>query len=420
MRKRLSITLMLLAVMLLTIIMMGAQCTRTPDAWSYTEGNDAAAIRDAAESAFHYSAGMTETEKQELYEWLAEMPADEFNEAIDQEMESLSDSETQELLDWLKNNYLVYNGCSSDNWRLPTQFNKPGELGWPDGIPEPAQGTISQIEQSEKVTRVQIQNITKATYQSWKSKFDAQWSATSGMQEAVDEHLSKAKEYVELNTKYHLGDDAKTTGEQYLEAGRTQAESIIFTDESMGIWLELTYGQNMATVAWRGDFNSGGASTTEEKTDEQKIMEAGIVQFAIVDFPASKAGTMVKYTPEGKTKEGHRGQVLLFEGGTSQTAEEWQQRFVSEGWDIKIYQDAGENYFETEMYDIDGTKDLYPDIDGFTHTEHNVYFERVTGDKVQRILMTTVETSYGTAYEVDRESPDYQQWTIITINERDL
>jgi hypothetical protein len=349
------------------------------------------------------------------------MPAEEFNALIDKEINGLQDGETQELMDWLKSRFLVADSCSGDDWKLPTEFQSPCCLAWPDEIPQPAQGTVSQSEQSENVTRIQIKNITKSTYKAWKTALDKQWSFGCAVLEAASEKFEEADEYIDHDTKYHLGDQTKSTEELYAQEGRTQSESVIVTDDHMSNWIEVTYGQNMATIAWNGDFSGNGAGRQQEKTDEQKIMESCIEEFSFVVFPAPGAGQLTKYTPEGKTNAGNPAQVLLFEGGTAQTTDEWKERFVKEGWKMNLYETEDDTYLETEMYDIDGTKDFRPEVEGFTYKERNVYFEKANGDnKVQIILMKTIETSYGLGDEVDRDSPKYKQWVIITVNEMDI
>jgi len=414
MKKKFIVSLMLIGLMLLTVMMMGSECEASEELLN-TE------TEETTESALNYHSDLSETEKQEIYTSLAAMPASEFNETVGKAMKNLTDSEKQEFLAWLKANYLICDSSTIDNWQLPTEFQSPCSLAWPDEIPQPAQGTVSQTEQSEDVTRIQIKNITKSTYEAWETALDKQWSFGCAVLEAASEKFEKADEYIDNNTKYNFGDQAKSTEELYAQEGRTQSESTIVTDDHMSNWIEVTYGQNMATIAWNGDFSGNGAGQQQEKTDEQKIMEACIEKFSFVAFPAPSAGQLTKYTPEGKTKDGNPAQVLLFEGGTSQTTDEWKERFVNDGWKMNLYETEEDNYLETEMYDIDGTKDFYPEVEGFTYKERNVYFEKATDDnKVQRILMTTIETSYGLGDEVDRDSPKYKQWVIITVNEIDI
>lgn len=415
MKKKFIVSLILVGLMLLTIIMTGSECEASEDFLN-------TGIGGATESALNYHSDMSEAEKQEMYASLAAMPASEFNETVGKTMKNLTDSEKQGFLAWLKASYLICDSSSSDNWQLPTDFKVPESANWSSGIPEPGQGTVSQSEQSEDVTRIQIKNITKSAYQSWEAKFDDQWSLGCAVLEVANEKLAEAEKHVGQSIQGSFGPESKTTEEVYSEAGRTQSESVIFTNDDMSKWLELTYGQNMATVTWSGDFSgTGSAEATEEKTDDQKILEASIEGFSIADFPAPSAGKLTKYTPEGKTKSGNPAQVLLFEGGTAQSTDEWKERFVNEGWKMDLYEIEEDNYLETEMYDIEGTKDFYPEVEGFTYKENNVYFEKATDDnKVQRILMTTIETSYGLGDEVDRDSPKYKQWVIITVNEIDI
>jgi hypothetical protein len=116
---------------------------------------------------------------------------------------------------------------------------------------------VYQVTQGGDVTQITIVNMTQKTYQEWDGSLDEAWAAEQGITEFIDEEKEKLTEYIGLNTEYNFGPNAQTTTELFTEAGRAGEgipQTRVFGSEDMTKWLELAYGQSMATLTYNGDF----------------------------------------------------------------------------------------------------------------------------------------------------------------------
>ncbi len=399
------------AALIFTVLVTGSKCDGKPDDYESHANEEAAqAIR------LGFSSVMSDEEKAQLQADLEDMTAEEFNEAVGGEMDRLSQEENQEFLEWLKSYHLVSDGCEEGSWQLPVDFAVSGSLDWPESIPKPEQGTVVKTEQGEDVTRVEIKNVTKKTFENWKAKLDENWSLGCAVLEAVNENMDKAKQYVEGNTKYNLGEETQTTTEMFESEGREISQSVIFTDDHMTKWLQLDYGNNMAVIAYTNNFTANAA---QEKTAVQKSNEAMISKVGAVSFPGPSEAQFTKYTEIGETKSGNIGQVMVFEGGNDSSAFSWQERMVDDGWNVKII-DEDENFMEYEMRDIDSSADFVPDTQGFVTKTTESHYEKQVGNTVYRMQVLTVETSYSLGDEIDVNSENYKRVVIVTINGIDV
>jgi hypothetical protein len=205
---------------------------------------------------------LAEVEKQAILDKLAGMSAEELNEAINKVMDKLDDEEKEKFIAWLKEHYLIYQNATIDKWQLPTTFSVPQSMDWPAGIPLPGQGSVSIVSQGGDVTQITLVNMTQQSYTDWEAKFNEEWRDAQGLFEYFDQEKEKYTEYVGNNTTYNLGPNSQTTLELFTSSGRLGADGTLqgrlFGDEHMSKWLELAYGQNMATLTFNGDFNAGG------------------------------------------------------------------------------------------------------------------------------------------------------------------
>ena len=405
---------LLISLLILAVLMTGSKCDGTPDDYKSDEKD---AVEQELKEKLDYTPNMTDDEQKQMKTKLENMTADEFNTAVDNEITSLNEDDKTAFLEWLKSYHLVADGCEEANWELPSDFST-GSMEWPSSIPAPQQGTVVKTEQNKEVTRVQIKNITVKTYEEWKSKLDEEWSFGCAVLKTANEKLDKAKEYIDGNIKYNLGEDTLSAEQLYEQENRQISESIVFTDEHYSKWLEINYGNNMAVISYTNSFTGTSNTQTKEKTTSQKTNEAILEKVGAVNFPGLIEEQLIKYTPIGKTLKGNIGQVLLFEGGSAESSFNWMQNMVEDGWTQKL--DENEDYMETSMQDIDSTEDFIPDTQGFTSRTTESYFEKQIDNTVFRMSVITIETCYSLSDEIDVTSEKYKRWTIITINGIDI